>query len=356
MAIDWHQGMARTYELVRVDRETWTERELVQAVTECTVTWEPDGLRYSASITPYEELADGYYRIYMVALQDTRRSHDTERVALATVRMQSPRSAMDGRARSWACRGYSPLVELDADYPPVGWTASGLVEQQAAAIVEGHCSAPCERSGTTAMMGAWTADDKDTWLDCLEAVLAKGSMHVEVDGMGTVRFVPDADESQLRPVWTFDDAAYDLPSILRPDVDDQTDWYDLHNRVEVVHSTAQACITGVAVNDDPHDRASTVSRGYVSTLRVTNPDIDEPVTQAKVDAYAARLLEGERHATHKATFSHAFVPGVRVGSCVRLDYTRFGYRADGTITRQVLECTAGGVVESDMEYREATDA
>lgn len=353
MAIDWREGMNRTYELIRL-ADDWHELEMVQELAECTVTYERGGLCCSASLVPYSELADGYYRIYMVATQENGRNGlSVERVPLATVRMQSPERAYDGRAQTWKAVGYSPLVELDADCPPLGWTAQGTVVQRAAEIVRGHCHAPCSYPATSATMEAWTAEDGDTWLDCLDAVLAKASMHVEVDGMGTVQFVPDADASMLSPVWVFDDAAYGLPSILMPDVSDATDYYDLANKVEVVHSTAEGCLVGTAVNDDPDSRASTVSRGYVKLLRVTDPDMDEPVTQAKVDAYARRVLAEQGVATHAASFSHAFVPGVKVGRCVRLDYTRFGYRADAVITKQVIECDAGCVVETDVEYEEA---
>ena len=325
--MDWRNSMSRTYELVRLS-DSWQELESVQRLRECSITYERGGLRYSATLVPYEELDDGFYRIYLVAMQDDGGRMEQRRVPLATVRMQSPKAKLDGHARSWSSTGYSPLIDLDSDCPPIGWTAQGTVVTQAAAIVEAHCNAPCSYPASSASMAAWTADDSDTWLDCLEAVLAKASMHVEVDGMGTILFVPDSTGSNLSPVWTFDDAAYGLPSILMPNVEDSTDYYDLANKVEVIYSTASGCLVGTAVNDDPNSRASTVSRGYVQMLRETSPDLDEPVTQAKVDALAQQILTEQGTATHETRFSHAFVPDVGVYRCVRLDYTRFGYRAD----------------------------
>lgn len=349
MAIDWRQGMSRSYELVRLD-EGWAEAELVQELTDLAITYEATGLRYSASFTPYVELPDCYYRAYMVCTQHGG-GVESERVPLATFRVQSPKTAMDGRARTWKAVGYSPLVELDSDYPPIGWTAQGTVVQQAAAIVA-RCPAPCDHPASEAAMQPWTADDGDTWLDCLEAVLSKAAMHVEVDGMGRIALVADPAPNEA-PVWTFDDAAYGLPSILAPDVDDSTDYYDLANKVEVVYSDELVCHVGCAVNSDPLSRGSTVARGYVNAMRETSPEIDEPVTQAKVQALAERLLADQGRATHTASFSHAFVPAASVGRTVRLDYTKFGYRADGRIVKQVMKCDAAGLVDTTIKYEEA---
>ena len=128
------------------------------------------------------------------------------------------------------------------------------------------------------------------------------------------------------------------------------------NKVEVVYSEASGCLIGTAVNDDPENKASTVSRGYTKLLRITDPEIEEPVTQAKVDAYAASKLREQEITQHKTDFSHAFVPSAKVGRCVRLDYTRFGYRADGFVVKQVLECSPEAIVKSSMEYEEAANA
>lgn len=348
MAIDWRQGMSRTYEMVRVTDE-WSEAEAVQDLSRCSVTYEREGLRCSLSAEVYERLEDGYYRVYMVAEQGA----EAERVPLATVRVQSARRSTDGKAWRYSVTGYSPLVELDSDYPPVGWSAQGLVVQRAAEIVAEHCKAPCSYPASAATMDAWTADDGDTWLDCLEAVLSKAAMHVEVDGNGTVLFVHDFNAATLNPVWTFDDAAYGLPSILMPDVDEDTDFYDLKNKVEVVYSEAGVCYVGSAVNDDERSRASTARRGYVSALRDTSPEIDEPVTEGKVQAYAEKLLSEQGAATNTVDFSHAFVPTAKVGRCVRLDYTRMGYRVDAVVRKQTLECDAAGVVSSVIDYEEA---
>lgn len=343
MAIDWRRGMQRTYELVRVD-DDWRERELVQHLTDGSITWEPDGLRYSAKFKTYERLTDGYYRVYMVCSQ----GRESARVALATVRVQTPKRSTDGKAWQYEAAGYSPLVELDSAYPPLGWTAQGNVVEQARAIVAANCHAPVSAAPAAATMDAWTADDGDTWLDCLEAVLAKAQMHVEVDGTGCVSFAADPDAAMLNPAWTFDDAAYGLPSILMPDVDESTDYYDLVNRVEVIYSDADGTLSAVREDADAIE-----ARGYVNAKRETSPEIDAPVTQAKIDAYADKMMAEQATATHSASFSHAFVPQAKVGACVRLDYTRMGYRVDALVVGQSLKLTTRGVVDTDIEYKEA---
>ena len=337
--MDWRNGMMRTYELVRVD-ENWREKELVQYLQSGgTVTYENSGLICSAALTVNERLQDSYYRIYMVCAQETEKA----RIPLATVRMQTPKRAMNAGTTAYSVAGYSPLIELQSDYPPLGKTFGGTVVEQAAQIVNDHCLAPCSFPPDNTKMEPWTAAPENTWLDCLNAVLAKAAMHVEVDGMGTILFVPD--EPGIVPVWVFDDAAYGLPSILMPDVAADTDYYDTKNKVEVVFSDS-----GTTLYASAKDENGIKQRGYVATYRETSPEIAEPVTQAKVDALAAKLLAEQSAATNTASFQHAFVPDVGVYRIVGLDYTRRSYHVAGVVTKTVIPITTDCLVNTTIKY------
>ena len=334
--------MDRYYELVEVDPEGMTEGRMVGTLAGgASVTYYSGGLGYEVSAVVYEQLDPSlYYRLYMVCQQGA----ETERVALATFVPQLPKRTMSAASERREVRGYSPLIELDSDYPPLGWTASGDAVASAVDIVRNHCRAPVSRPSKSAGMAPWTASDNDTWLDCLVEILAAAGMHVEVTGSGTVTFAdnPTGNES---PVFVFDDAAYDLPSIIMPEVTDNTSYYDSSNTVEVIYSK-----DGAAFFSRQQDAGRVKRDGYVRTKRDTSPKITAPPTQAKVEAYAKALLADELSIENEANFTHAYVPTVRPNRCVELDYTRHGYRVCGQMGDQTLQCTPAALVSSVIKY------
>lgn len=167
---------------------------------------------------------------------------------------------------------------------------------------------------------------------------------LDLDEMGRVLFVPDQDISSLSPVWTYTD---DNSSILYPELNMDHDIYGIPNVVEVIYTdltkeNKENCyIVSRVVNDDPNSPVSTVSRGREIVQRIINPDIHGKPTQKIVDQYAEDLLSALSSIEYTVSYTHGYCP-VRVGDCVRLNYTRAGLKnIKAKVISQTINCETG---------------
>lgn len=159
-----------------------------------------------------------------------------------------------------------------------------------------------------------------------------------LDELGRVLFMPDQDISSLAPVWTYTD---DNSSILYPDLNMEHDLYGIPNVMEVVYTDNKRYLVSRIVNDDPNSPVSTITRGREIVQRVINPDIHGEVTQEVLDKYAEELLSAVSSVEYTVSYTHGYCP-VRVGDCVRLNYTRAGLKnVKAKVISQTIECETG---------------
>ena len=163
----------------------------------------------------------------------------------------------------------------------------------------------------------------------------------DLDEMGRILFVPEQDAASLRPVWTYND---DNSSILHPSLSMNHDMYGIPNVVEVLYSDGNVVYYSKAVNDDPNSPISTdkiTGRGREIVHRVTNPTLYGSPTQERVDEYAEQLLRDMSSVEYTITYTHGYCP-VRVGDCVRLNYTRAGLKnIKAKVISQSIKCEPG---------------
>lgn len=345
--MDWHAGMSQTYELIKIDGSTWLETEKVQTLSECSITYEDEGLRYSVTASVDEELDPGYYRIYLIAEQ----GDDKQRVALATFLSEIDTWEGDGKRITYKIEGYSPLKELEDTMPAIGWAAVGNVVEIVSDIVDNYCRAPLSAEATDVTVSDWVAEEDETWLDVIEALLALADMHLEVDSTGRVLLKADADNTLLSAAYTFSDDNSELQSILMPDVSIDTDYSSTPNRCEVVYSDDDVSYIGIAENNDENSAVSIPNRGRTVLYRETSPDVSsDTVSQSVINALAVSLLTEQTAQTVTQTYSHGYTPDVQIGTCVRLDYQAMSYSQKAVVTKQVLDCQTGLTVEETAEY------
>ena len=343
---DWTRGMERTYEFWEFDPDTWGDTSLLDCVTGCTVERDADADTLgSASFEMDAWEGEKWVRAYMVTRQDGVR----ERWPLGSFIVQAPDRSFNGMRATVTAQGYTPLKELADDKPPVGYCADGeYVEHRVAAAFEANCHAPfVAASDETMLQEPYVADDGEDWASYLKGLLAKGKKHFEVNGRGEVMAAPDQNPRALMPFMTFDDSN---SSIMQAEVNVTSNLPEVPNVVQVVYSKVAGSLMAEAVNDDPMSENSTVKLGRRKVYRETSPDLPDGAVQGDVDDLAERLLREMGAATYEVEFTHAYVHDVKLGTCVRLNYSSMGYSAVGLVVRQSIPCTPGCQVRTVARY------
>ena len=119
------------------------------------------------------------------------------------------------------------------------------------------------------------------------------------------------------------------------------DLYGIPNVVEVAYSSGNDRYYSRVVNDDENSPTSTIARGREILYRETNPSFVGSPTQKQVDDYAENLLSELSSLEYTVSYSHGYCP-VRLGDCVRLNYTRAGLRdVKAKVISQTIKCESG---------------
>ena len=340
--VNWLSSMQQTFEYYMVDPLTWKDVQLLDNIKSCTINRdiEADTLG-SASINIAESLGECYIRIYLITIQNEVK----EKHPLGTVLVQTPSSSFDGKIRNVTMDAYTPLLELKETQPPLGYSiAKGEnIMDISYRLVREHARAPVVKPEcSTNLFYDFVADINDTWITFLKDLIANAKYTFMLDEMGRILFSPNQDTASLQPVWTYDDSN---SSILYPNIDMQHDIYGIPNVVEVIYSNGKDCYYAKVVNDDENSPLSTVNRGREILYRVTDPDLIGDPTQNQIDRYAEQVLRELSSLEYTITYKHGYCP-VRIGDCVRLNYTRAGITGvKAKVISQTITCEPGCPVE-----------
>lgn len=335
---NWLSTMQQTFEYYIVDPGTWRDVKKVDNVISSTINrdWNAETLG-SASISIAESLGECYIRIYLITIQNGVK----EKHPLGTFLIQTPSYSFDGKIKNVTMDAYTPLLELKENMPPLGYSIlkDENIMDRAYRIVREQVRAPVIKTETDDMLFTnFVANVDDTWISFVYDLIANAKYSLYLDEMGRVLFTPDQDTASLQPVWTYDDSN---SSILYPSLDIDHDLYGIPNVVEVIFSNGASYYYGKAVNDDPASPISTVNRGREITHRVTDPDLLGDPTEEQIQAYAERLLREMSSLEYTISYTHGYCP-VRIGDCVRLNYSRAGLRGiKAKVISQSIKCEPG---------------
>lgn len=202
-------------------------------------------------------------------------------------------------------------------------------------------------NSSTPLHEDFVADTEDTWFSYIHGLIAKVNHEFDFDEQGRVLLKPKQDTASLQPVWTYND---DNSSILYPELDMDHDLYMVPNVVEVIYFDGRRNMIATARNDDENSPTSTVRRGRQILHRVTEPDIPGIPTQKQLDDYAVQVLRDMSTVEYTVSYSHGYCP-VRLGDCVRLNYTRAGITdVKARVVYQSIECKTGCKVSEKAVY------
>lgn len=347
---DWTQSMEQTYEFFKVDASSWKEKSPIRTITNCTVSRDSSQETLgSASFNSTEDLGECYVRVYLI----TRQNRIKERFCLGTFLTQTPEFNYDGRISDLSIDAYTPLLELKDCPPPLGYTIVKDTNTMDAAydIIHANCRAPVTlpKEIKHTLIQDFVADTDDTWLSYTSDLIANADFQFGLNDRCEIVFEKIQDMKSLQPMYTFSD---NNSSLLVPSIRDKRDLYGIPNVLEMLYITnTNDYYYTVVENNDPNSEVSIPSRGRRVVKRETSPSFPGNPTEQEFKEYAKQYLKSLSTLEHTVTFSHGFVPEVRLGTCVRLNYTRAGLNnVRARIISQNIKCATGCVVEATATY------
>lgn len=335
---DWSASMQQTFEYYMVDPITWKDTKKITNVKSFSAKRDSDAETLgSSSIDVTDSLGECYIRAYLIVIQNGVRSKHP----LGTFLVQTPSSSFDGKITNISMDAYTPLLELKENPPPLGYSLlkGENIMDVAYRLTREHVRAPVVNTVCdTTLTYDFVADTNDTWLSFLMDLIANAKYSYGLDELGRILFIPKQDTASLQPVWTYTD---DNSSILLPDFSMDHDLYGIPNVVEVIYSNSLGTIYSRVVNDDESSPISTVNRGREIIHRVTDPELAGNSSQRQIDEYAEQLLRNLSCLEYTVTYTHGYCP-VRLGDCVRLNYTRAGiHDMKAKVISQNIKCSSG---------------
>lgn len=344
--VDWTKSMQQRFEYYIVDPNTWKDMSKLENVKSCTISRDLEVTTLgSATIDVTESIGECYVRVYLIAIQNGVE----DKVPLGTFLVQTPSSSFDGKVKAVSMDAYTPLIELREKNPPIGYSLlkSENTMERAYQIVRDNLRAPVvEPNCSSKLFDDFVADPNETWLSYVSDLVANAKYELGLDELGRVIFNAKQDTASLRPVWTYTD---DNSSILYPEVSMNHDLYGIPNVVEVIYSSGADYYYAKAVNSDPDSPISTKSRGREIVHRISNPDLGNP-TENQIEAYAKQCLRDLSSLEYSLSYTHGYCP-VRLGDCVRLNYTRAGLtNVTGKVISQSIKCEPGCPVTEKVIY------
>lgn len=335
---DWTKTMQQTFEYYVVDPGSWRDIRKINTVISSSITRDSSlETLGSANITIAESIGECYIRIYLITIQNGIR----EKHSLGTFLVQSPSFSFDGKIKNVTLDAYTPLLELKENPTPLGYSVlkDENILETAYRIVREQVRAPVVKPQKDETLNTnFVANINDTWITFIRDLIANADYSLDLDDMGRIFFSPKQDTMSLQPIWTYDDSN---SSILYPELSVDRDLYGIPNVVEVIYSNGTEYYYGKAVNDDISSPISTINRGRQITHRESNPSLLGSPNQERIQEYAENLLKELSSLEYTVTYTHGYCP-VRVGDCVRLNYSRAGINGiKAKVINQNINCESG---------------
>ena len=348
---DWTKPMSQTYEYYTVDPHTLADVKRLTNITNASFTYDSgaDTLG-SARIDGTETMNESYVRAYLKTIQNGI----TEKHAIGTMLVQAPSMAYNGMSKTITMDCYTPLIELKEKRPPLGYTVRQGTRIMDAAydIVSRNTRVPVNKvepiitkdangdeiDQSPTLENNFVANVDETWLDFVIALIKNANYELNLTEKGHILFSPVQPIESLQPVWTYND---DDKSILYKDITMNYHIYDVPNVVEVMYSYGNDFKHAIVKNEDPNSPVSIVNRGREIPYRDTNASLVGYATREQIEDYAKRLLKSLSTIEYHISYTHAYCP-VRVGDCVRINYTRAGIQnVKAKVISQTIDCEPG---------------
>lgn len=356
---DWTKSMTQSFEYYTVDPNTLADKKRLDNVKSASFSYDSESETLgSATIDIDTPIGEEYVRCYLKTIQNGI----TEKHVIGTALVQTPSFSFDGRKTTNTVDAYTSLIELKEKRPPLGYAIRKSIKvddqiiptyimEAANRIVRENARAPVNEVAindeSPQLQTNFVANTSDTWLTFTRDLIENANYEFGLEPTGRILFSPKQNIESMQPIWTFND---DNSSILAPSISINQDLYNIPNVVEVTYSYGNACKHAVAENNDPNSPVSIVNRGRKIVYRDTEARLEGYTTQGQLDEYAKLLLKTLSTVKCTLSYTHAYCP-VRVGDCVRLNYTRAGLtNIKAKVVSQSIRCVPGCPVTEKAVY------
>lgn len=330
----WKNGFSASYYAYIVDPVSWRETKRIE-ITGGSINRTDEGLRDYADIqcTKYDREKERYIRVYLDAKQNGAASHVPLFTGLAT----SPARDIDGFYETSTIACYSVLKAADdvllqrGYYVSAGSNGAEVIRELLSCI-----PSPLEVEGQAPdLQTSIIAEEGETRRSMAEKVLLAIGWRMRIDGLGTVRLLPKANEVSAQ----FDPVDED---VLEPTISVEYDWYSCPNVLRAV----QEDLSAVARDDSPDSPLSTVNRGREVWAEETSCELN---SGESISEYAARRLKELQRIRLTASYDRRYHPDVLVGDLVRLRYPAQGLDGIFRVTSQSIELAHGAKTSEEVE-------
>ena len=358
--IDWTASMKQTYEFYIVNPISGMNVSKLDKVTGATINRDiSSDTQVSGSIEYDGELDEAYVRVYLVAEQ----GDELEKIPLITMLCQTPSVKFNGKRKTTSITGYSPLLELQNVYPPIGYTIPRWRGGENTVSIYNLIPEICRSNMRCQVLdmpnpdGDYdisqkiffepvVSDPQQSWFEFVNQLLKSANYFARVDEFGRIYFSKNHTISKMAPVWTYDS---NNSSILSSDISIDRDLYGIPNVVEVIATTTNGSTQSFrAVNNDINSPVSVSSRGREVVLRMINPEKLGKIASddtIPIQNFAYQQLEEASSLQYSISYKHGYC-GVNIGDCVRINYPQAGIiNEKAYVVTQKIDCKTGCEVE-----------
>jgi hypothetical protein len=316
--MDWTKGFSASYIAMKVNPSTWEDEGEI-LITGGKIDRDIESaLIESANIETTEDLGELWIRLYLVAKQ----GDGAERIPLFTGLTSSPTRSLSGYNPSFSVDCFSVLTPCADRMLPRGWFAPK--DGNGAAIIAdllGIAGAEVETfEGGGTLTGAIVAESGETYLSMAHKVADAIGWQIRIDGRGKIHVEPYPDNPSVR----FNDDN----DVIQPNIKDTRDWYSCPNVLRVTYESYAA----IARDDDPESPLSTVNRGR----EIWAEEAAQLSSSAPLAAYAQQRLKELQKPARKLEYVRRFMPNLRPGDLVSMNYPEIDIEGDFRIDSQSL--------------------
>lgn len=351
---DWEEPFTAHYRFMRVSRQTGLETEELSmfeqggSITRNSDTSTKESGK--ANITGDFDIGSDLVRIYLDATG--MYTGWQESAVLGTFLPSVSSRDVDGPMSSSSVDLDGRLKELDDDDfdGPITIEAGSKPVEEAKKIAEGCGLTVIADDSDYTLSTTWTfgaESDEKGKLDAVNALLdIAGFASADTDEMGNVLMRRYVDPTERPVAHRFVEGPN---ARFLAQMDDELDTSDVKNVMKAIYSTQDVTVIGIAEDDDPNSRWSTVTLGrrIVGTERY-----NDEATQEQANAKAKELLANSQSVIHRVTFEHTYIPNVRITDAVSIDFSTGGVSGDFVTRTQKITLGAGCMFKDEVKRSE----